>query len=111
MLQAAGINGFLYYAPQILQQAGVGALLSNLGITSTSASLLVNVIITFCMLPCIAISMRLMDIAGRRYVQGLNYDAASNFPLSLAVSIPCMQCLLAVLQGYSLYKVHLFLWP
>jgi len=66
-LQAAGINGFLYYAPQILEQAGVGPLLSNLGISSRSASLLVNVITTFTMLPCIAVSMRLMDIAGRRY--------------------------------------------
>jgi len=67
-LQAAGINGFIFYAPQILDQAGVGALLSNLGISSASSSLLVNVVTTFCMLPCIAISMRLMDISGRRYV-------------------------------------------
>ncbi|KAL2576779.1 hypothetical protein AAZV13_16G094100 [Glycine max] len=66
--QAAGINGFLYYAPQILEQAGVGPLLSNLGISSRSASLLVNVITTFTMLPCIAVSMRLMDIAGRRSI-------------------------------------------
>ncbi|CAJ1942181.1 unnamed protein product [Sphenostylis stenocarpa] len=63
--QAAGINGFLYYAPQILDQAGVGALLSNFGISSTSASLLVNIVTTFAMLPCITISMRLMDVAGR----------------------------------------------
>ncbi|KAE9614563.1 putative major facilitator, sugar transporter, major facilitator superfamily [Lupinus albus] len=67
--QASGINGFLFYAPQMLEQAGVGALLSNLGISSTSSSLLVNVIISFSMLPCIAISMRLMDISGRRYVK------------------------------------------
>lgn len=66
--QAAGINGFLYYAPQILEQAGVGALVSNLGFSSTSASLLISVITTFCMLPCIAISIRLMDIAGRRSI-------------------------------------------
>ncbi|XP_057448895.1 monosaccharide-sensing protein 2-like isoform X2 [Lotus japonicus] len=66
--QAAGINGFLYYAPQILQEAGVGSLLSNLGISSTSASFLVNIITTFCMLPCIAISIKLMDIAGRRSI-------------------------------------------
>lgn len=68
MLQAAGINGFLYYAPQILDQAGVGALLSHFGISSTSASLLVNIISTFAMLPCIFTSMRLMDVAGRRYI-------------------------------------------
>ncbi|KAI5438494.1 monosaccharide-sensing protein 2 [Lathyrus oleraceus] len=66
--QAAGINGFLFYAPQILEQAGVGALLSNLGISSISASFLVNMIISFCMLPCIAISVRLMDVAGRRSI-------------------------------------------
>ncbi|KAL9327214.1 hypothetical protein ACSQ67_007859 [Phaseolus vulgaris] len=66
--QAAGINGFLYYAPQILDQAGVGALLSHFGISSTSASLLVNIISTFAMLPCIFTSMRLMDVAGRRSI-------------------------------------------
>ncbi|CAK8540138.1 unnamed protein product [Lathyrus sativus] len=66
--QAAGINGFLYYAPQILEQAGVGGLLSNLGMSSISASFLVNIITTFCMLPCIAISIRLMDVAGRRSI-------------------------------------------
>ncbi|XP_058777659.1 monosaccharide-sensing protein 3-like [Vicia villosa] len=66
--QAAGINGFLYYAPQILEQAGVGALLSSLGISSISASFLVNIITTFCMLPCIFISIRLMDVAGRRSI-------------------------------------------
>ncbi|QCD82175.1 MFS transporter [Vigna unguiculata] len=66
--QAAGINGFLYYAPQILDQAGVGALLSHFGISSTSASLLVNIVTTFAMLPCISLSMRLMDVAGRRAI-------------------------------------------
>ncbi|KAF7829073.1 monosaccharide-sensing protein 2-like [Senna tora] len=66
--QAAGIGGFLYYAPQILEQAGIGALLSNLGFSSTSASFLVNIITTFCMLPCIVLSIRLMDIAGRRSI-------------------------------------------
>ena len=71
VLQAAGINGFLYYGPQVLEKAGVGALLSNLGFNATSASLLVNVVITFCMLPCIALSMKLMDIAGRRYIYDL----------------------------------------
>ncbi|KAK7406950.1 hypothetical protein VNO78_08586 [Psophocarpus tetragonolobus] len=66
--QAAGINGFLYYAPQILEQAGIGALLSNLGLSSASASFLVNIITTFCMLPCIALAIRLMDISGRRSI-------------------------------------------
>ncbi|KAF7809549.1 monosaccharide-sensing protein 3 [Senna tora] len=66
--QAAGINGFLYYGPQILNQAGIGDLLSSLGISSISASLLANVIISFFMLPCIGLSMKLMDIAGRRSI-------------------------------------------
>ena len=66
--QVAGIGGFIYYAPQILDEAGVGALLTHLGLSSASSSLLVNVIATFCMLPCIIISMRLMDISGRRSI-------------------------------------------
>ncbi|BAT99856.1 Monosaccharide-sensing protein [Vigna angularis] len=66
--QAAGINGFLYYAPQILEQAEIGALLSNLGLSSASASFLVTIITTFCMLPCIALAIRLMDISGRRSI-------------------------------------------
>lgn len=64
--QFAGINGVLYYTPQILEQAGVGVLLSNLGIGSASASLLISAVTTLLMLPCIAVAMRLMDISGRR---------------------------------------------
>ncbi|GAY46172.1 hypothetical protein CUMW_094960 [Citrus unshiu] len=62
----SGINGVLYYTPQILEQAGVGVLLSNLGISSASASLLISGITTLLMLPSIAVAMRLMDISGRR---------------------------------------------
>ncbi|MBN8157095.1 MFS transporter, partial [Vibrio vulnificus] len=65
--QFSGINGVLYYTPQILDQAGVGVLLSNLGISSASASLLISAITTLLMLPCIAVAMRLMDLSGRRY--------------------------------------------
>ncbi|PIA56919.1 hypothetical protein AQUCO_00700935v1 [Aquilegia coerulea] len=64
--QFSGINGVLYYTPQILEQAGVGILLSNLGISSTSSSLLISGVTTLLMLPCIAVAMRLMDISGRR---------------------------------------------
>lgn len=64
--QFSGINGVLYYTPQILEQAGVGVLLSNLGISSASSSLLISALTTLLMLPSIAIAMRLMDIAGRR---------------------------------------------
>lgn len=64
--QFSGINGVLYYTPQILEQAGVEVLLSNMGISSASASLLISAITTLLMLPSIAIAMRLMDISGRR---------------------------------------------
>ncbi|XP_076923012.1 monosaccharide-sensing protein 2-like [Bidens hawaiensis] len=64
--QFSGISGVLYYTPQILEEAGVGILLSNLGISSTSSSLLISNIITLLMLPCIAVAMRLMDLSGRR---------------------------------------------
>ncbi|KAK9064495.1 hypothetical protein SSX86_015877 [Deinandra increscens subsp. villosa] len=64
--QFSGINGVLYYTPQILEEAGVGVLLSNLGISSTSSSLLISNITTLLMLPCIAVAMRLMDLSGRR---------------------------------------------
>lgn len=64
--QFSGINGVLYYTPQILEQAGVGVLLSNLGIGSESASFLISGLTTLLMLPSIGIAMRLMDIAGRR---------------------------------------------
>ncbi|KAK8648054.1 hypothetical protein V6N13_128816 [Hibiscus sabdariffa] len=64
--QFSGINGVLYYTPQILDQAGVGYLLSNIGISSSSASLLISGVTTLLMLPSIAVGMRLMDIAGRR---------------------------------------------
>ncbi|KAG8637369.1 hypothetical protein MANES_15G114800v8 [Manihot esculenta] len=64
--QFSGINGVLYYTPQILEQAGVGVLLSHMGLSSASASLLISAITTLLMLPCIAVAMRLMDISGRR---------------------------------------------
>lgn len=66
LVQFSGINGVLYYTPQILEQAGVGVLLSNLGLSSTSSSLLISAVTTLLMLPCIAVAMRLMDISGRR---------------------------------------------
>ncbi|XP_074588543.1 monosaccharide-sensing protein 2-like [Curcuma longa] len=66
--QFAGINGVLYYTPQILEQAGVAVLLSNLGLNSTSASILISALTTLLMLPSIGVAMRLMDIAGRRFL-------------------------------------------
>ncbi|KAJ8453065.1 hypothetical protein Cgig2_014828 [Carnegiea gigantea] len=64
--QFAGINGVLYYTPQILEKAGVGDLLSSMGIGPSSASLLISALTTLLMLPSIAVAMRLMDISGRR---------------------------------------------
>ncbi|XP_038884927.1 monosaccharide-sensing protein 2-like [Benincasa hispida] len=64
--QFSGINGVLYYTPQILEEAGVEVLLSNMGIGTESASFLISAFTTFLMLPCIGVAMRLMDISGRR---------------------------------------------
>lgn len=66
--QFAGINGVLYYTPQILEQAGVGVLLSNIGIGSDSASFLISGLTTLLMLPAIGVAMRLMDLSGRRFL-------------------------------------------
>ncbi|KAK6924588.1 Major facilitator, sugar transporter-like [Dillenia turbinata] len=66
--QFSGINGVLYYTPQILEQAGVGVLLANMGLGSDSASLLISGVTTLLMLPSIGLAMRLMDIAGRRWL-------------------------------------------
>lgn len=65
-VQFSGINGVLYYTPQILEHAGVEVLLSDLGISSESASFLISAFTTFLMLPCIGVAMKLMDVAGRR---------------------------------------------
>ncbi|KAL2895227.1 Monosaccharide-sensing protein 2 [Bienertia sinuspersici] len=64
--QFAGINGVLYYTPQILKEAGVEVLLSDLGISSTSSSFLISALTTLLTLPCIVVAMRLMDATGRR---------------------------------------------
>ncbi|PIN20495.1 hypothetical protein CDL12_06817 [Handroanthus impetiginosus] len=79
--QFSGINGVLYYTPQILEQAGVGILLSNLGLSSESASLLISGLTTFLMLPSIGVAMKLMDIAGRRWL------LLSTLPVLLATLI------------------------
>ncbi|KAJ1274858.1 hypothetical protein BS78_05G092300 [Paspalum vaginatum] len=66
--QFAGINGVLYYTPQILEQAGVSVLLSNIGLSTSSASILISALTTFLMLPSIGVAMRLMDTSGRRFL-------------------------------------------
>lgn len=58
----------MYYTPQILEETGVSSLLTNLGISAESASLLISALTTLLMLPCILVSMRLMDVTGRRRV-------------------------------------------
>lgn len=64
--QFSGINGVLYYTPQILQQAGVEVLLSNLGLGTDSSSFLISILTNLLMLPSVAVAMRFMDVAGRR---------------------------------------------
>ena len=59
--QFAGINGVLYYTPQILEEAGVEVLLANVGIGSDSASLLISAVTSLLMLPCIGVAMWFMD--------------------------------------------------
>lgn len=66
--QFSGINGVLYYTPQILSQAGVDVLLSSMGISGDSASLLISALTTLLMLPAIGLAMRLMDLSGRRFL-------------------------------------------
>ncbi|CAL5040740.1 unnamed protein product [Urochloa decumbens] len=64
--QFSGINGVLYYTPQILDQAGVSVLLSSLGLSADSTSILISGLTTLLMLPSIGLAMRLMDVSGRR---------------------------------------------
>lgn len=64
--QFSGINGVLYYTPQILEEAGVEVLLSSLGLGTESASFLISAVTTLLMLPAIGVAMKLMDITGRR---------------------------------------------
>ncbi|CAN6238930.1 unnamed protein product [Urochloa humidicola] len=64
--QFSGINGVLYYTPQILNQAGVSVLLSSLGLGADSTSILISGLTTLLMLPAIGVAMRLMDVSGRR---------------------------------------------
>ncbi|TVU07516.1 hypothetical protein EJB05_40874, partial [Eragrostis curvula] len=60
-VQFSGINGVLYYTPQILDQAGV-----SLGLSADSTSILISGLTTLLMMPSIGVAMRLMDVSGRR---------------------------------------------
>ncbi|CAH2036690.1 unnamed protein product [Thlaspi arvense] len=64
--QFSGINGVLYYTPQILERAGVDILLSSFGLSTISASFLISGLTSLLMLPAIVVAMRLMDVSGRR---------------------------------------------
>ncbi|MBA0828945.1 hypothetical protein Goarm_013570 [Gossypium armourianum] len=64
--QFSGMSSILYYIPEILELAGVRGLLSNTGLSSSSASLLISCVTTFLMLPSITVVMRFVDVAGRR---------------------------------------------
>lgn len=66
--QFSGINGVLYYTPQILEQAGVGVLMSSLGLSPSSSSILISALTTLLMLPSIGLAMKLMDNSGRRFL-------------------------------------------
>ncbi|KAG6712183.1 hypothetical protein I3842_05G091400 [Carya illinoinensis] len=97
--QFSGINGVLYYTPQILEQAGVGVLLSNIGISSASASLLISALTTLLMLPCIAVAMRLMDISGRRYFFSTPQSLLSSFNENYTCYVDAMGTLGLGLDG------------
>lgn len=87
-VQFSGISGVLYYTPQILQQAGVSVLLSNLGLGSESASFLISAFTNFLMLPSAAVAMRFMDVAGRRYRRFLFPPVLHFSDANLLVSMP-----------------------
>ncbi|XP_078442860.1 tonoplast monosaccharide transporter2 [Wolffia australiana] len=89
--QFTGINGVLYYTPQILEQAGVEVLLADLGIGSDAASILISALTTLLMLPCIAVAMRLMDVSGRRRL--------------LLATIPVLILSLVVLVGANVVEL------
>ncbi|KAG0488472.1 hypothetical protein HPP92_007283 [Vanilla planifolia] len=89
--QFSGINGVLYYTPQILEQAGVEVLLKNLGLGSDSASILISSLTTLLMLPSICVAMKLMDLSGRRFL--------------LLSTIPVLICSLVVLIVANLVEL------
>ncbi|KAJ6708589.1 MONOSACCHARIDE-SENSING PROTEIN 1 [Salix koriyanagi] len=89
--QFAGINGVLYYTPQILEDAGVSVLLANLGLSTNSASFLISAFTNLLMLPCIGLGMWLMDISGRRTL--------------LLTTIPVLVLSLVVLVTFELVTV------
>ncbi|KAI0513705.1 hypothetical protein KFK09_009735 [Dendrobium nobile] len=93
--QFSGINGVLYYTPQILEQAGVAVLLKNFGLGSDSSSILISSLTTLLMLPAIGVAMRLMDISGRRFL--------------LLSTIPILICALLVLIIANLIKLGMVL--
>jgi len=97
-VQFSGINGVLYYTPQILEEAGVEVLLSDIGIGSESASFLISAFTTFLMLPCIGVAMKLMDVSGRRYACSLFFTLICSF-----LDVSLFTFLVACIQGSLLF--------
>ncbi|KAI5072178.1 hypothetical protein GOP47_0012284 [Adiantum capillus-veneris] len=66
--QFGGISAVLSFTPKILQESGAEVLLSQMGIGSDSASILASAATSLVSIPFIVLSMRLMDVAGRRKI-------------------------------------------
>ncbi|KAF8685254.1 hypothetical protein HU200_044075 [Digitaria exilis] len=64
--QSAGISVLLRYTPEILKQAGVVSLFSDIGLSPHSTSILISALNALLMLPCTTAAMLLMDVCGRR---------------------------------------------
>lgn len=64
--QLSGINAIIYYTPQILREVGAPMLFSRLGCSDEAASLLATTISYLPKLPTMFLTMRLMDLLGRR---------------------------------------------
>lgn len=89
--QFSGINAIIYFTPQIIKEAKVPMLFSQLGLKDNAASLLATVLVYVPKIPALFTTMALLDSCGRRRLLRLFVPVMGLCHVSLAIAFGMMK--------------------